>query len=73
MWDVTWGDGGPEKTLRHERHADAQETYQVFRAWGSVLKPAGECPWQIQARRNGWPDLPEYLVTPDGDLQPLTR
>lgn len=58
LFDVTWGMGGPGRTIRCSTIEDAREVYDVFRAWGTVLKPAGECPWQVQARERGESDVP---------------
>jgi hypothetical protein len=46
-FDVTWGSGGPERTVRCATIEEARDVASIFRAWGSIIKPAGECPWQL--------------------------
>lgn len=60
MYDVTWGQGGPEQTVRCVTIERAREAADMTRAWGAIVKPFGQCPWQVQARARNEDDAPRY-------------
>lgn len=66
-FDVTWGFGGPDRTVRCATSDEANRVAADVKPWGPVVKPAGQCPWQIAARNHGLPDLPSVTAS---DVEP---
>lgn len=69
-FDVTWGMGGPDRTIRCGTRDAAQEIYRTFRAWGTVLAQADQCPWQRHARQQATSSMPGWAVL-SGQLYPI--